>query len=83
MILVNVIYQLVYMVLRTKAVKLPTFILFSGWPQLIPQPSRYQGLWQQWHIISGDASFHLSQNGKSGDAFCAAKGKTAIKNSLL
>lgn len=34
MILVNVIYQLVYMVLRTKAVKLPTFI-FSGWPQLI------------------------------------------------
>ncbi len=28
--------------------------IFSGWPQLIPQPSRYQGLWQQWHIISGD-----------------------------
>lgn len=34
MILVNVIYQFVYMVFRTKAVKLPAFML-SGWPQLI------------------------------------------------
>lgn len=34
MILVNVIYQFVYMVLRAKAVKLPAF-MFSGWPQLI------------------------------------------------
>lgn len=34
MILVNVIYQLVYMVLRAKAVKLPAF-MFLGWPQLI------------------------------------------------
>lgn len=34
MILVNAIYQLVYMVLRTKAVHLPAF-MFSGWPQLI------------------------------------------------
>lgn len=34
MILVNVIYQSVYMVFRAKAVKLPAFML-SGWPQLI------------------------------------------------
>lgn len=34
MILVNVIYQLVYMILRANAVKLPAF-MFSGWPQLI------------------------------------------------
>lgn len=34
MILVNVIYQSVYMVFRARAVKLPAFML-SGWPQLI------------------------------------------------
>lgn len=34
MILVNVIYQLVYMILRANAVKRPAF-MHSGWPQLI------------------------------------------------
>lgn len=43
MILVNVIYQLVYMVLRANAVKLPAF-MHSGWPQLILAAATLSGI---------------------------------------